>query len=400
MKRFIASSVLLALVVVVSQAKVTIVGQQGDQLNAIQTAVPFLTISPDSRGASLGDAGVATSPDIYSQHWNASKYPFLESDMGLSLSYVPWLRNLGINDINLFYLTGYKKFGIQALSASLRYFTLGDIQFTDIWGQPIKTANPNEFAIDVAYSRLLSKNFSASVLFRYVRSDLAQGVDIGTPSYAGNAFASDISCYYQKNIKLSRKDGVYSFGLNISNMGNKIQYNDNDRSFLPINMKIGNAMLIDLDDYNSLTFTLDFNKLLAPTPPLKDSSGNVIGMGDYDAAVPVAMLRSFYDAPGILMSDGSRSVLLEELYEINICAGLEYWYAKQFAGRLGYFYETKSKGGRSYLTLGCGLRLNVFGLDVSYLVSRATSPLANTFRFSLQFNMDEKASKKSKNRFK
>lgn len=346
----------------------------------------------------MGDVGVATSPDLNSQHWNPAKFAFIEDNAGVSFSFVPWLRKLGITDINLLYLTGFYKFDKrQSISSSLRYFTLGEIMFTDEAGQPIKPVSPNEFAIDVAYSRLLGKSFSGSVAFRFIYSDLTQGVSSSATSFshAGVAFASDVAFYYQHNVHLKDKDGVLSFGLNMSNIGNKIKYSESTADFLPINMRLGSSLKINLDEYNSFSFSLDLNKLMIPTTPVywKDSldvNGKPAiryGLGDPNASVPVAMFRSFYDAPGfpIDTATGKRHVFLEELREINVGLGVEYWYAKQFAARAGYFYEDATKGNRKYFTLGIGLRYTVFGLDVSYLISNQNNPLANTIRFTLLF---------------
>ncbi len=373
----------------------------GPQLNAIQTAVPFMTITPDSRAGALGEVGVATSPDINSQNWNPAKYPFIESEGGVALSYTPWLRKL-INDINLAYLVGFYKFGDrQVVSASLRYFSLGQIVFTNNYGTPQGVYVPNEFAVDAGYSRLLTDRFSGGIVFRFIRSDLTGGVYINgtTASRAAIAIAGDLAFYYRNtDLVLGSRDGTLGLGVNISNMGNKVAYTEtSDKTFLPINLKLGGALTIDMDDYNSITFMADLNKLLVPTPPIyaKDSLGGtlivngekVIEYGrDPNIPTPVGMVQSFYDAPGVLMEDGSRSVFREEFNEIMFGLGLEYWYREQFAIRAGYFYEHETKGNRKYFTLGVGLKLNVFELDFSYLVPvKQNNPLANTLRFTLGF---------------
>jgi hypothetical protein len=373
----------------------------GPQLNAIQTAVPFMTITPDSRAGALGDVGVATSPDINSQNWNPAKYPFIESDGGISLSYTPWLRSL-INDINLAYLAGFYKFGDnQVVSGSLRYFSLGQIVFTNNYGTPQGVYVPNEFAVDAGYSRLLTDRFSGGIVFRFIRSDLTGGTYVGgAESKAAVAIAGDLGFYYRNtDIILGEKDGTLAFGVNVQNMGNKISYTEtSDKAFLPINLKLGGAITVEMDDYNTITFMADVNKLLVPTPPIyaEDSLGHNIldptgnwtiehGM-DPNVSTPVGMVQSFYDAPGVLMDDGSRSVFREEMNEIMIGIGTEYWYRKQFAIRAGYFNEHQTKGNRKYVTLGIGLRLNVFALDFSYLVPvKQNNPLANTLRFTLAF---------------
>jgi hypothetical protein len=375
----------------------------GQRLNAIQSTVPFLTITPDSRAGALGDAGVATLPDINSQHYNPAKYAFIEKSGGVAISYTPWLRKL-INDINLAYLAGFVRIDDkQVISMALRYFSLGEVIFTDIYGKDYGQFNPNEFAVDVAYSRLLTDNFSGAVAFRFLRSDLTGGNYVsGTESKAGMAVAGDLAFYYQNyDLTLGDRDGGMAFGVNISNMGNKISYTETQvKAFIPINMRLGGALTVELDEYNSMTFLADLNKLLVPTTPeyltdsitgatVKDANGDpVIAHGmDPDVPVPMGMLHSFYDAPGFILENGKRSVLLEELHEITYSAGVEYWYREQFAIRAGYFHEHDTKGNRKFFTAGIGLKLNVFGLDFSYLIPvKVNNPLANTLRFTLSFD--------------
>lgn len=362
----------------------------GPQLNAIQTAVPFMTITPDSRAGAMGDVGVATAPDINSQNWNPAKYPFMKSGGGVAISYTPWLRKL-INDINLAYLTGFYKFrDQQVISASLRYFSLGQIIFTDNYGTPQGIYVPNEFAIDAGYSRLLTDRFSGGIVFRFIRSDLTGGTYVGgSESKAAMAVAGDLAFYYRNtDMILGGKDGALGIGVNISNMGNKVSYTEtSQKAFLPTNLKLGAALTVEMDDYNTITFTGDLNKLLVPTPPIYNDSTGLVKYGmDPNVPTPVGMVRSFYDAPGILMDDGSRSVFREEINEINISVGMEYWYREQFAIRGGYFYEHETKGNRKYFTVGIGLRLNVFAIDFSYLIPvKQNNPLANTLRFTLAF---------------
>jgi hypothetical protein len=375
-------------------SSIAVRGQNGSSeastsyIRPIQTAVPFMTITPDSRAGALGEVGAATSPDINSQNWNAAKYAFIESEGGVALSYTPWLRKL-INDINLAYLVGFYKFrDNQVVSASLRYFSLGEIIFMDNYGYPYGTYVPNEFAIDAGYSRLLTDRFSGGIVFRFIRSDLTSGVGI-EGAKAGIAFAGDLSFYYRNtDLILGSKDGTVAFGVNISNMGNKIAYTEySDKAFLPINLKIGGALTLDMDDYNSMTLMVDINKFLVPTPPIYDTSGTVVIHGKKpNVPTPVGMIQSFYDAPGLEKDDGSRSVFREELNEIFLGLGIEYWYREQFAIRTGYFHEHEAKGNRKYFTFGVGLRLNVFELDFSYLVPvKQNNPLANTLRFTLGF---------------
>jgi hypothetical protein len=355
--------------------------------NTITTAVPFLSITPDSRAGGMGDAGVATTPDVNAQHWNPAKYAFIESDMGVGVSYSPWLRAL-VNDINLAYLVGYKKLDDQqTVSASLRYFSLGDIIFTDIQGEYMGQQTPNEFAIDAAYTRLLSEYFSGSVAVRYIRSDLTGGQLInGVESHAGNSYAADVAFYYFNEFRAGRKDHIFSAGINISNIGAKISYTEGEvKDFIPTNLKLGAHYKTELDDYNTISFAFDINKLLVPTPPsdsINYDPDAVIFPGgiNSDKSVVAGIFSSFGDAPG---------GLAEELQEISLSAGVEYWYNKQFAIRAGYFYEHQNKGNRKFLTAGAGLRLNVFALDFSYLLPTVRNhPLENTLRFTLSFDIE------------
>ncbi len=373
-----------------------LLGQDLD-VNTITTAVPFLLITPDSRGGAMGDAGVATSPDANSMHYNPAKFAFIETDMGFSVSYSPWLSNL-IDDIHLLYASYFQRFGkFQTVAASLRYFSLGDITFTDIVGNTTGQFKPNEFAFDFAYSRLLSENFSGAISLRYIHSNLTGGIFVeGIESRPGNAVSSDVSFFYNRDVDYFNYDGKLAFGINISNMGNKISYTaDARRDFLPANLKLGTAYTMEIDDYNRVMFTLDINKLLVPTPPYYDTDGPVDIDGnrpilygkDPNVAVVSGIFQSFYDAPG--GSVGQNRVALEEFREINYSAGIEYWYENQFAIRGGYFFEHPTKGNRQFFTMGIGMQLNVFSLDFSYLVSPiARHPLANTLRFTLGFNFE------------
>jgi hypothetical protein len=379
-----------------SQLKSTTIttNELNGQERVIQSAVPFLTIAPDSRAGGMGDVGAATTPDNNSMHWNPAKYIFAENEAGVAVSYTPWLRNL-VNDIDLATLAGYYKIDRQqAIAASLVYFSLGDIQFTDNSGAALKQGKPNELSFDVAYSRKFGEKLSGALAFRYIRSDLASGNLNNIQTSAGQAFAADIAAYYNTKIKLSDKTGKLAFGMDISNIGNKLSYTTNltNKNFLPINLRLGSALTLDLDNYNTLTLAADANKFLVPTPPiiLKDinNKDSIVGGKSTDVPVVVGMLQSFTDAPG-----GFK----EELQEIYYSLGAEYWYRKQFALRMGYFHESQNKGNRKYFTFGCGIKLNVFGLDFSYLVpTGANSPLANTLRFTLNFDFD--AFRKLKNK--
>jgi len=363
----------------------------GQTINTITTAVPLLMISPDSRAGGLGDAGGALSPDANSIHWGAAKLASVEGSAGISLSYIPWLRTL-VPDINLAYLSWYKKLKKrQAIGGSLRYFSLGNIIFTDQIGQVVGQFNPNEFAIDFAYSRRFSDRWSGGLAMRYIYSNLTGGIDVqGTPSFPGQSVAADISTYYSNpDLKLGGKKSTYSFAAAITNIGAKISYTKTaDRDFLPTNLRIGNSLKVKLDDYNAFTFLLDFNKLMVPTPPVRDpSNGEVLVGKENEVGIVQGMLQSFYDAPGTLRADGSRNVLKEELNEVNICGGVEYSYNNVFAIRTGYFNEVPTKGNRRYFTLGAGLKFNVFTLDLAYLIpTQQRNPLERTIRFTLQFD--------------
>ena len=349
--------------------------------NTITTGVPFLTIAPDSRAGAMGDAGVATSPDVNSQHWNPAKYAFTESEMGIALSYTPWLRNL-VSDINLAYLAGFKRLDDrQTVSASLRYFSLGDISFMSDYGDPTGQQSPNEFAIDMGYTRLLSDNFSGAVAIRYIRSDLTGGQMVGgVESHAANDFAADVAFYYQNQIRTNRKNSTIAAGINISNIGGKISYTDGEtKDFIPTNLKLGVSYKTELDRYNTITFAFDANKLLVPTPDTTKTGDIVTGLGSSKSIVS-GIFSSFSDAPGGMK---------EELKEITFSVGAEYWYNKQFALRAGYFYEDPTKGNRKFFTAGAGLKMNVFALDFSYLLPVAqNNPLANTLRFTLSFDFE------------
>lgn len=359
------------------------------QLNTITTAVPFLTIAPDSRAGAMGDVGAATTPDINSLHWNSAKYALIDSDFGLSLSYTPWLRHL-IDDIDLVYLSGFGRIDDQqVIAGSLRYFSLGEIIFTDQDGNTLTTQSPSEFAIDVAYSRLFGKRVGGSIAVRYINSNLTGGQFIGDQeTHPGRTVAADLGVYGEKDIELGGNDAMYAFGASINNIGGKISYTDEAmQNFLPINLRIGNSLSLDIDDYNSLMFAVDINKLLVPTPPvwMQDTATGaweiIAGRDNTELSVASGMFGSFSDAPG-----GAK----EEFHELKYSLGLEYWYAKQFALRVGYYSEHETKGNRKYFTAGLGLRLNVFGLDFAYLLPTTQNhPLAKTVRFSLIFNFNQ-----------
>lgn len=365
------------------------------EFNPIQTGVTSLGIAPDARGASMGDLGAATEPDAYSQYWNPSKYAFAYSSAAASLSYTPWLRKL-VNDIFLANLSGYWKIGDgdnQAISGSLRYFSLGEISMTDQERNALNSVNPYEMAFDLGYSRKLSESFSMGVALRYIYSDLAFGDSYSAEQQKGaSAFAADISGYLTTYPIIGRNECQWSWGFNISNIGSKVSYNNgNDPAFLPTNLRLGTTFTFPLAQYNNLALSVDMNKLLVPVRPREidftDDEGNFDSEG-YEAKLEdwrntssiSGIFKSFSDAPG-----GFK----EELQEINFSVGAEYSYNHQFFVRTGYYYENANKGNRQYFAFGAGFSLNVIQLDASYMIATAqNSPLDQTLRFSLTFDMD------------
>lgn len=358
-------------------------GKVIDGNRIISTGVPLLIIAPDARSGAMGDVGVASTPDANSLHWNAAKLAFMQNKTGVSFTYSPWLREL-VSDIELLYLGGYYKVNERStLGASLTYFSLGAIDFFDQEGMATGTYKPNEFAMDLAYTMKLNENFSISITGRYIRSDLTQGQNVGTTqTHAANAGAADLGLYYQKAIKAVRPS-EYALGLQISNLGSKISYSDNmDSEFLPANLRLGGRYTTQLDQFNEISIMMDFNKLLVPTPPVyNDSTGAIFAGMDPNVGVFQGAIQSFYDAP-----NGFK----EEIQEISLSIGAEYWYNKVLALRAGYFYEAKNKGARQYLTLGAGIKYNVMGLDISYLIATSAlnnNPLKNTLRVGLNFDL-------------
>lgn len=379
------SGVILSLLIVALTGSPILYGQQNSgELNAIQTVVPFLTIAPDSRAGGMGDAGVATSPDVYSMHWNPAKFAFIDGKGGIGLSYSPWLRTL-VPDINIALLSGYSRIDRkQVLSSSLLYSSLGVVPFTDEFGNLERNFTPNEFSFDAGYARLFTDNLSGGIAFRFIYSNLTGGsYSGGVATKPGISFAADISGYYNKDVSLFDKNGLFALGLNFSNIGSKMSYSDSQTSdFIPMNMRLGSSFTVDLDSYNKIALSLDLNKLLVPTPPIYSSSNpdSIIAGKDPNVAVPVAIFQSFYDAPG-----GFK----EEMHEITWSIGAEYWYNDIFAIRTGYFHEHETKGNRKYFTAGAGFRLNAFTLDFSYLMPLVQNhPLAKTLRFSLAFDIN------------
>lgn len=353
----------------------------GKRANTIQTAAPFLLIAPDARSGAMGDVGAATSPDANSSHWNPAKLAFLDKPTGISASYTPWLRNL-VPDVDLGYLSAFHRLDDRnTIGGSLRYFSYGSIQLTDDSRNDIGVYSPNEFSIDGTFSRSFGENFSLGTAVRYIRSSLSNGQFNGQDIQPATALAADVSGYMKTGTVMFGKDTELALGMNISNIGTKMNYSDgSSRSFLPTNMKLGGASTFNIDDLSQFTVALDLNKLLVPTNPLRDADGKIISGKDPDRSVPAGIFGSFGDAPGGFS---------EELSEISYSLGTEYWYNKQFALRSGYFYETPSKGDRRYFTLGAGLKYNVFNLDFAYLLAnQQKSPLAQTLRFSLVFNFE------------
>jgi hypothetical protein len=352
------------------------------QFNPITTAVPFLTIAPDARGGSMGDAGGSSEADAFSMHYNPAKYAFIKKDMGVGLSYSPWLKGL-TNDINLAYLSAFKRIDkTQVVAMSLRYFNLGDITFTDANGWSVGNYAPNEFAIDATYSRFLTPSLSMGVAARYIHSNLTQGQDVGgQATKPGNSIAADVSLYQLLPVEFDKVEGNFAWGMKISNMGAKMSYSDDNtkKDFLPTNLRLGPSLTLDLDDYNQMSFMVDFNKLLVPTNAISSGDSIISGM-DPNVSPGVGMIHSFYDAPGGFS---------EEMSEISIASGIEYWYAQQFAVRGGFFWEHENKGNRKFFTLGAGFRYNILGIDFSYLIPLETkNPLEHTLRFSLLINFD------------
>ncbi|MBO5585289.1 MAG: type IX secretion system outer membrane channel protein PorV [Bacteroidaceae bacterium] len=370
-----------------------------NQLNPVYHGVTSLAIAPDARAGGLGDIGAATDPDVNSQYWNPAKYPFCISRAGVSLNYTPWLRQL-VNDIDLANITGYYRLGdYDALSASLRYFSLGEVQ---LWDDENVTFKPYEMAVDLAYSRMLSETFSAAVALRYIYSDLAYKGDDETQP--GSAFAADIALYHNGYINLGGHESQLGWGLNINNIGSKISYDGGNTSeFIPTNLRFGLSLLVPFDEYNTLTIAADANKLLVPTRPTFEQFIETLpederekarttseyygdyrtwleGEGYYNISPISGIFKSFHDAP-----NGFK----EEMQEIQWSAGLEYAYNNQFFLRAGYHYQHPNKGNLKYYTVGAGFKMNVFSLDASYVISASQSnPLDQTLRFSLAFDMD------------
>lgn len=375
--KFISTNIVLFVFVINSRAQ-----QTTNIQNVVTTAVPFLRISPDARSGGMGDVGVAMSPDAYSIFWNNAKTSFNESKGAIGATYTPWLKDLGLNDVFLASLAGYYKFDEnQAIAGSLRYFSLGDIQFTDNLGNDLQIYRPKEFGIDVGYSRRLTDKLGVGVTLKYIYSNLAGNFASGGSTYkAGTAVAGDLSFYYDGK---SDVGNGWSFGATATNLGSKIAYTDNadQKDFIPANLGVGAAYSRVIDEQNRITFGLDINKLMVPTPP---NDGDQAAIDAYrKKSVVGSWFSSFGDAPGGFN---------EELKEYQVSLGGEYWYNNQFAFRAGYFYENKLKGNRKYFTMGVSAQYNIFTLHFSYLLPSGSgvnrNPLSNTLRFTLLFDLD------------
>ena len=357
-----------------------------NMFNPVNTSVTSQTIAPDARAAGMGDAGVATDPDVVSQYWNPAKYPFTISRAGISLNYTPWLRQL-VSDVDLAYLAGYYRIGdYSAVSASLRYFSLGEV-YTSMGESDDNsmTINPYEMSFDVAYSLMLSEKFSIAAAVRWIYSDLTY--DYTEDTSPGSAFAADIAAYYQNYFTIGQRECQIGLGLNISNIGSKISFGGDDNSeFIPTNLRLGAALMVPVDEYNRFTITADANKLLVPTYPKQNEGESTedymerVQRDYYDVSSISGIFKSFGDAPG-----GFK----EELQEIYWSVGGEYVYHDQFALRAGYHHESENKGNRKYFTVGAGFKMSVFSLDAAYVIATAKSnPLDQTLRFTLSFDMD------------
>ena len=360
--------------------------KQTDIFNPVYTAVTSQTIAPDARAAGMGDVGVATDPDVNSQYWNPAKYPFTISRAGVSLNYTPWLRQL-VNDMYLANLVGYYRIGdFSAVSTSLRYFNMGEVTMKEsIGGSNGMTINPYEMSFDVAYSLLLSEKFSIAAGLRWIYSDLTY--DYSSETTPGSAFAADIAAYYQNYINIGQRECQLGIGLNISNIGSKINFgSDTNSEFIPTNMRLGASLMIPVDEYNRFSIAADANKLLVPTRPIQGENESQV---DYDARLQkdyydvssiAGIFKSFGDAPG-----GFK----EELQEVGWSLGGEYTYNDKFSLRAGYHHESETKGNRKYFTVGAGFKMSAFSLDAGYVIATAKSnPLDQTLRFTLTFDMD------------
>lgn len=378
MKAYIKHIMMLMLAAIALPA----MAQKDNFFNPVTTTVTSQSIAPDARSAGMGDVGAATDPDVVSQYWNPAKYPFNISRAGVAINYTPWLRQL-VSDIDLAYVAGYYRIGdYSAVSASLRYFSLGEVQMSN---DENLTINPYEMSFDVAYSLMLSEHFSLGAAVRWIYSDLTY--DFTSDTAPGSAFAADLSCYYQNYLNIGERECQLGLGLNISNIGSKISFGgDNNSEFIPTNMRLGASLMVPIDEYNRFTIAADANKLLVPTYPKQNEGESTEAYQErvqkdyYDVSSISGIFKSFGDAPG-----GFK----EELQEIQWSVGAEYIYHDKFALRAGYHHESENKGNRKYFTVGAGFKMSVFSLDAGYVIATAKSnPLEQTLRFSLSFDMD------------
>lgn len=358
---------------------------ENNQLHPLITAVPSLSVTPDAAAGGMGDVGAATDANVYSQYWNPSKYVFAKSSAGVGLSYTPWMRKI-VDDISLMYLSGYYKIGdMQAVSASMKYFSMGDINLTNADGSDAGSCSPYEMSFDVAYSRLLSKNWSAGVALRYIRVDFGNVENLDP----GNAVAADVSGSFRMPIDMGRgRDAQVAAGINLSNIGSRISYDGENNYFLPTNLRLGGSFLYPIDEYNSVSASLDLNKLMVPSTPIQSDYLNADNTNNTEAYEQAR--KDFNDQSivnGIFKSftDDSFS---DEMKQIAWALGLEYCYNKQFFVRTGYFHESKDYGSRQFWTFGAGFKLNMLQLDASYSLASSTNPLDQTLRFSLAFDID------------
>ena len=358
----------------------------------ITTGVSFLTVAPDARGGGLGDVGAATTPDADAQYWNPAKYAFISAEGGASVSYVPWLRKL-VSDIDLISASGYYKIkDVQTVAASFRFFSLGNVLIQKEPGDNGLNIKPYDLAVDVSYSRMLTKNFSMGVALRFIWSDLTGGYSAdGEYVTPGWSIAADISGYYGQKVPFAWGTGYGAFGFNISNIGKKVEYGDyRSAAFLPTNLRLGGSFTMPIDQYNHISLNVDLNKLLVPSRPIYNSDIETeeeyqARLDEYYNMDPITGIgRSFVDMP-----DGTPYDFVQQLNKVNFSLGLEYDYNEQFFGRVGYFNESKQMGNRKYVTFGAGFKLNVFALDVAYVLSvTKNNPLDQTLRFTLGFNMN------------
>ena len=378
MKAYIKHIMMLMLAAIALPA----MAQKDKFFNPVTTSVTSQSIAPDARSAGMGDVGAATDPDVVSQYWNPAKYPFNISRAGVAINYTPWLRQL-VSDIDLAYVAGYYRIGdYSAVSASLRYFSLGEVQMSN---DENLTINPYEMSFDVAYSLMLSEHFSLGAAVRWIYSDLTY--DFTSDTAPGSAFAADLSCYYQNYLNIGERECQLGLGLNISNIGSKISFGgDNNSEFIPTNMRLGASLMVPIDEYNRFTIAADANKLLVPTYPKQNEGESTEAYQErvqkdyYDVSSISGIFKSFGDAPG-----GFK----EELQEIQWSVGAEYIYHDKFALRAGYHHESENKGNRKYFTVGAGFKMSVFSLDAGYVIATAKSnPLDQALRFSLSFDMD------------